>query len=191
MSEPRQYCCDVHAPWRVGRKVGRTIYAQRGSGPDDGDPLIGTMDTKSLAAEAVESHNLRGSAGPRVVRTIEKRDGLRDGKSVKITDEPDPLRQAVESIVEAAQRGDWEGGEIPDPVAAAIAYARLVLQRPNPTDRGELGEALELLRVWVGNESPACSLDHHGYCQAHGTTDEGECSVRRARRLLGLEVADG
>ena len=37
--------------WRVGRKVGRTIY--------DGDTLIGVMDTPELAARVVEAVNRR------------------------------------------------------------------------------------------------------------------------------------
>ena len=46
------------SPWRVGRKVGRTIYAVASPGhPSDDDPLIGVMDTPALAAEAVEAHN--------------------------------------------------------------------------------------------------------------------------------------
>jgi hypothetical protein len=44
-------------PWRTGRKVGRTIYAQFGTEPGDSDSLIGVMDTPELAAEAVRSHN--------------------------------------------------------------------------------------------------------------------------------------
>jgi hypothetical protein len=44
-------------PWRTGRKVGRTIYAQLGPEPADGDPLIGVMDTPELAAAAVAAHN--------------------------------------------------------------------------------------------------------------------------------------
>lgn len=44
--------------WRVGRKVGRTIYAQLGNEPSDNDPLIGVLDTAELADEAVRSHNL-------------------------------------------------------------------------------------------------------------------------------------
>jgi hypothetical protein len=43
--------------WRVGRKVGRTIYAQIGSDPSDDDALIGMMDTPSLAEAAVAGHN--------------------------------------------------------------------------------------------------------------------------------------
>ena len=43
--------------WRVGRKVGRTIYAQIGSEPSDDDPLIGVMDTIAIARAAVEGHN--------------------------------------------------------------------------------------------------------------------------------------
>lgn len=44
-------------PWRVGPKVGRTIYAQFGDEPSDDDPLIGVMDTRALATEVVDSHN--------------------------------------------------------------------------------------------------------------------------------------
>ena len=43
--------------WRVGRKVGRTIYIQRGAEPSDDDPLIGVMDTPDLAREAVDAFN--------------------------------------------------------------------------------------------------------------------------------------
>jgi hypothetical protein len=41
-------------PWRVGRKVGRTIYAVTGTGDD---VLVGLMDTRALAARAVADHN--------------------------------------------------------------------------------------------------------------------------------------
>jgi len=43
--------------WRVGRRVGRTIYAVVGDQPGDHDPLIGVMDTKALAEAAVRAHN--------------------------------------------------------------------------------------------------------------------------------------
>lgn len=46
----------ILAPWRIGRKVGRTIYAVMGEG-DDQDPLIGVMDTPALAQQAVDGHN--------------------------------------------------------------------------------------------------------------------------------------
>lgn len=44
-------------PWRVGRKVKRTVYAQLGPEPDDHDPIIGLLDTKALAEAAVRAHN--------------------------------------------------------------------------------------------------------------------------------------
>lgn len=47
----------IDAYWRVGRKVGRTIYAQAGDEPSDDDVLIGVMDTPDLAAIAVLHHN--------------------------------------------------------------------------------------------------------------------------------------
>jgi hypothetical protein len=47
--------------WRVGRKVGRTIYRQLGPEPSDDDELIGMMDTVELAQEAATAHNLLGA----------------------------------------------------------------------------------------------------------------------------------
>ena len=47
----------VFVLWRMGRKVGRTIYAQFGENPSDDDPLIGVMDSRILAADVVASHN--------------------------------------------------------------------------------------------------------------------------------------
>lgn len=47
--------------WRVGRRVGRTIYAlvsDDASQPSDTDLLVGVMDTPALATEAVRAHNL-------------------------------------------------------------------------------------------------------------------------------------
>jgi hypothetical protein len=43
--------------WRVGRKVGRTVYAQIGRSPNNSDPLIGVFDSAELAEEAVKAHN--------------------------------------------------------------------------------------------------------------------------------------
>lgn len=45
-------------PWRNGRKVGRTIYAQGGAEPSDDDVLIGVMDTEWYAEIVVRDHNL-------------------------------------------------------------------------------------------------------------------------------------
>lgn len=47
----------VSAWWRVGRSVGRTVYAMTGDEPSKADVLIGVMDTRRLAAAAVEAHN--------------------------------------------------------------------------------------------------------------------------------------
>ena len=43
--------------WRVGRKVGRTVYVQSGPEPSDDDRLIGLMDTPDLARLVVEAVN--------------------------------------------------------------------------------------------------------------------------------------
>jgi hypothetical protein len=45
------------APWRTGRKVGRTIYRQHGTAPSDADTLIGVMDTPEDAQRVVDAIN--------------------------------------------------------------------------------------------------------------------------------------
>jgi hypothetical protein len=52
------------APWRVGRSVGRTVYAQLGHDPGDADVLIGVFDNAALALEAVAAHNARLAVPP-------------------------------------------------------------------------------------------------------------------------------
>lgn len=47
----------VRLPWRVGRSVGRTIYAQVDEEPSKADVLVGFMDSRELAARVVEAHN--------------------------------------------------------------------------------------------------------------------------------------
>lgn len=43
--------------WRVGRKLGRTIYIQKGDEPSDDDQFIGVMDTPELAQIVVVAVN--------------------------------------------------------------------------------------------------------------------------------------
>jgi hypothetical protein len=47
----------IAARWRVGRKLGRTIYAQLGPYPSDEDILIGMVDSTELAVCIVREHN--------------------------------------------------------------------------------------------------------------------------------------
>jgi hypothetical protein len=47
----------VIRPWRIGRRVGRTIYVMTGDEPSDDDILIGMMDHANIAAVAVLAHN--------------------------------------------------------------------------------------------------------------------------------------
>lgn len=57
--------------FRTGRKVGRTIYVQRGDQADVTDPLIGMLDTPELARFAVAAMNAaldRGEEPPEVSR---------------------------------------------------------------------------------------------------------------------------
>lgn len=44
-------------PWRVGRSLGRTVYAQRGDKPGKDDVLLGLMESEWLAQRVVELHN--------------------------------------------------------------------------------------------------------------------------------------
>lgn len=75
----------IISTWRVGRKVGRTIYAQSGSEPSDADQLIGVMDTPSLARAAITAAN--GDAGLKeeverlrsvIAELVRLKDGPRD-----------------------------------------------------------------------------------------------------------------
>jgi len=43
--------------WRIGRKIGKNIYAMVGDEPSDEDIDIGRMDNESIAAIAVLNHN--------------------------------------------------------------------------------------------------------------------------------------
>ncbi len=45
--------------WRIGRSVGRTVYAVVGEDASKDDVLIGCMDTPALATEVVMAHNTR------------------------------------------------------------------------------------------------------------------------------------
>jgi hypothetical protein len=49
----------THRRWRVGRKLGRTLYIMVGDEPSDDDQLIGMMDTEELAVmvqDVVNAH---------------------------------------------------------------------------------------------------------------------------------------
>lgn len=81
------------------------------------------------------------------------------------------------------------------PVRAAAASC------PTPALPGRaveqrLNQAVPLITDLVDDED--CSLDHHGYCQAHGWFDDSECPQARAKRWLTeldkldlAEVPDG
>lgn len=43
--------------WRVGRKLGRTVYAMVGPVVSDEDVCIGMFDSSLIAKAAVEAHN--------------------------------------------------------------------------------------------------------------------------------------
>lgn len=45
------------AVFRVGRKLGRTIYMQRGEEPSDADMFLGIMDSRLMAATIVRLLN--------------------------------------------------------------------------------------------------------------------------------------
>lgn len=51
------------APWRVGAKLGRTVYAQTGCHPGEADTLLGMMETPHLAAYVVALHADRLAGG--------------------------------------------------------------------------------------------------------------------------------
>lgn len=46
------------APWRTGRKLGRTLYTRKYSdAPSDDDHFVGIMDTRELAEQVVDAVN--------------------------------------------------------------------------------------------------------------------------------------
>jgi hypothetical protein len=45
-------------PWRTGRTLGRTMYARTGGDDYKADAEFGMLDTRELAAEACDAHNL-------------------------------------------------------------------------------------------------------------------------------------
>jgi hypothetical protein len=50
-------CAPWLCRWRVGRSIGRTIYAMVGAEASKADEVIGMLDSPELAAEAVGAHN--------------------------------------------------------------------------------------------------------------------------------------
>jgi len=44
-------------PWRIGRKLGRTLYAVIGDEPADNDILLGLLDDELVAKLIVDTHN--------------------------------------------------------------------------------------------------------------------------------------
>jgi hypothetical protein len=66
----------AEGPYRVGRKVGRTIYHMAGDQPSDTDELIGVMDSPALAAFAVRGMNAETRDGR--VPLADVLDALRD-----------------------------------------------------------------------------------------------------------------
>lgn len=53
--------------YRVGRKVGRTIYRQSEYDPSDDDELVGMMDSRELAKLAVDAMNAAGAGAGGVI----------------------------------------------------------------------------------------------------------------------------
>lgn len=50
--------------------------------------------------------------------------------------------------------------------------------------RGQRDELATLLGWHVDAEDDPCRLDHHGYCQAHGSLEDGPCRTAASRELL-------
>ena len=55
-------------PWRVGRRVKRTVYQMVGEQPSSKDQVIGMMDTPELAAYVVAAVNFRRHEDDEVAR---------------------------------------------------------------------------------------------------------------------------
>lgn len=63
------------AVFRVGRKLGRTIYMQRGEEPSDADMFLGIMDSRVMAATIVRLLNASSDLEPPVYDDAHDDDG--------------------------------------------------------------------------------------------------------------------
>lgn len=64
-------------PWRVGRKLGRTIYAQLGEEPSADDPFLGLMESEDIAVTVVQRRQLHeDDRGPRMTHLQVPTDAL-------------------------------------------------------------------------------------------------------------------
>jgi hypothetical protein len=69
--------------WRTGRSLGRTVYAQHGTGAAKGDELLGLMETTDLADHVVELHN-KALTAPRTETPVYFEGGPWNGKAVVV-----------------------------------------------------------------------------------------------------------
>jgi hypothetical protein len=117
--------------------------------------------------------------------------------------DPQKLRQLADSVAETSDAENHTMTVTPEKIVelrGLLNRCRIdengtfVVRRPYTVARAasELREALPalleaagLLEIFIDDDP--CSLDHCGYCQAHGWMDESECHNARARRLLGME----
>lgn len=124
----------LRVPWRVGRKVHRTIYASPfPDRPSDHDPLIGMMDTPELAEYAVRAHN------EEVERRELKRDNsvLRTERDAAIASATMELRMAVRRARDHVwvMHGVASDRDLPDYIVADLS--QLGHELSDALDEGE------------------------------------------------------
>lgn len=109
MTEPRL------CTWRVGRSIGRTIYAMVGPEPSKADYVIGMLDSDALAAEVVAAHNAH----------------LRGGKSfVDVLRADDARRLVGREITRVDREVDEDGERLVFEVAGGTLVLRAVRDLP-------------------------------------------------------------
>ena len=73
------------------------------------------------------------------------------------------------------------GGDIDVDVLRPVTHGLVMAYHQSLTEQQTI-VLREVLADLVDGE--ACWFDHHGYCQAHGWLQDGECPQARAKRLV-------
>lgn len=169
-------------PWRVGRKVGRTIYAQSGPTASDDDRLIGTMDTPELAAEAVRTHN-------DALRPVSEERQPRDSFEAWKRDMTSPVRDdlTVDDLIDAAQGAQTV--RVAGPQGGTIAY------ETTPDEVRAAADAMEpepsLREILQRIEARVRELEARAVLQQKATSALGAQFVEEVRHREDAQLAMG
>lgn len=109
------------APWRTGRKLGRTLYERKYTdAPSDEDHFLGIMDTPELAAQVVAAVNEQAEPTPEVQRLRERVTELETRLAGSVTSRPG-VRGGEACIGGTRVPADIVAGLVPDVGEGGVA----------------------------------------------------------------------